>query len=280
MKQYTIGMYEKAVPATLNWKERLQVAKEVGYDFVEISIDETEEKIARLDMSKEERLHFVELMNETNMPIRTLNLSGNRKYPLGCIDEKVAKKGMEMVCKAIDFADDLGIRIVMIPGYDEYYNESTEVTRANFEKNLKIVVSYAAKKSVILAFETMETEFMNMVSKSVEIVQKINSPYLKIYPDIGNMNNAAILENKNVLCDLVFGKGHIAALHLKETVPGKYRDMKYGEGCVDFENIIKVAWELGIRKYVTEIWYLGSKEWKKDLKQSFDAMSKILDMQS
>ena len=39
----------------LNWKEKLEAAKEAGYDFVEISIDETEEKLARLDWRKEER---------------------------------------------------------------------------------------------------------------------------------------------------------------------------------------------------------------------------------
>ena len=55
MKQYTLGLYEKAMPKELSWREKLTAAKEAGYDFVEISIDETEEKLARLDMPKEER---------------------------------------------------------------------------------------------------------------------------------------------------------------------------------------------------------------------------------
>ena len=51
MKKYSLGLYEKAMPGTLDWKEKLEAAKEAGYDFVEISIDATEEKIARLDMT-------------------------------------------------------------------------------------------------------------------------------------------------------------------------------------------------------------------------------------
>jgi L-ribulose-5-phosphate 3-epimerase len=54
-KAYTIGLYEKAVPNGLTWKAKLTAAKEADYDFVEMSIDETNEKLARLDMSKEER---------------------------------------------------------------------------------------------------------------------------------------------------------------------------------------------------------------------------------
>ena len=44
MKKYSLGLYEKAMPGTLNWKEKLETAKEAGYDFVEISIDATEER--------------------------------------------------------------------------------------------------------------------------------------------------------------------------------------------------------------------------------------------
>lgn len=57
-KLYTLGLYEKALPVDLSWEEKLKVAKESGYDFLEMSIDETEEKMARLDMSEIERLQL------------------------------------------------------------------------------------------------------------------------------------------------------------------------------------------------------------------------------
>ena len=69
-KSYTLGLYEKAMPGTLSWREKLEAAREAGFDFVEISIDETDQKLARLDMSAEERLELVRLMAETGMPIR------------------------------------------------------------------------------------------------------------------------------------------------------------------------------------------------------------------
>lgn len=55
MKKYEIGLYEKAMRNTLTWKEKLQCAKECGYDYLEISIDATEEKINRIYMDTEEK---------------------------------------------------------------------------------------------------------------------------------------------------------------------------------------------------------------------------------
>ena len=75
-KAYTLGLYEKAMPGTLSWKEKMFSAKKAGFDFIEISIDETEEKLARLDMSKEERFELVKLMYETGMPIRAFAFPG------------------------------------------------------------------------------------------------------------------------------------------------------------------------------------------------------------
>ena len=53
-KKFRLGIYEKAMPASLDWEARLQKAKEAGFDFVEISIDESDERRARLDWSDQE----------------------------------------------------------------------------------------------------------------------------------------------------------------------------------------------------------------------------------
>ena len=92
MKKYSLGLYEKAMPGTLDWKEKLEAAKEAGYDFVEISIDATEEKIARLDMTKEDRFEIIKAMYEVGMPIRTMCVSALTKYSLGNDKEEYCKR--------------------------------------------------------------------------------------------------------------------------------------------------------------------------------------------
>lgn len=279
MKPYTLGLYEKAMPKELEWEEKLVEAKQTGFDFLEISIDETDEKLERLNMDSSSRLHLVKLMDKTNLPIRTMCLSGHRKYPMGSLNEKTRFRSMEIMRKAIDLADDLGIRVIQLAGYDVYYENSNDKTKKYFEENLKKAVEMAASKNVTLGFETMETEFMNTVEKSMEYVQKIKSTYLGVYPDLGNITNAAKRYGHSVERDIYAGVGHLTSMHLKETVPGKFREIPFGHGHVDFESGIKAAWISGVRRYVTEFWYTGSNEWKNDLSKANNMMREILDRQ-
>lgn len=278
-KAYTLGLYEKSMPADLSWKNKLEAAGEAGFDFVEISIDETDEKLKRLDWTPAERMELVNIMKVVGIPVRTMCLSGHRKYPLGSHDELTRSRGMEIMEKAIRLAEDLGIRIIQLAGYDVYYEESDEVSQGYFLKNLKKAVAMAARSGVVLGFETMETEFMNTVEKSMKYVRQIGAMYLNVYPDIGNLYNAAKTYGIDVFADLKTGRGHLAALHLKETLPGHFREIPYGQGHVDFKQSIEAAWELGIRKYVTEFWYVGSPGWKDDLRDANRRMTKILDEQ-
>ena len=279
MKNYTLGLYEKAMPIELSWKEKLEAAKGAGYDFVEISIDETDEKLARLDWSKEERRELVDLMYQIGVPIRTMCLSGHRKYPIGSNDPKICARGMEIMEKAIQLADDLGIRIIQLAGYDVYYEESTSETVQRFGENLKKCERMAARAGIVLGFETMETEFMNTVEKAMRYVNKIDSPYLGVYPDMGNITNAAKEYGTDVLEDIRTGTGHLDAVHLKETVPGVFREVRFGTGHVDFPSVIHETWKAGVRRYVTEFWYTGDPEWKKDLDLAVGMMRPLLDAQ-
>ena len=198
MKDYTIGLYEKAMPGTLSWREKMAAAGKAGYDFIEISIDETDEKLERLDMGRAERRKLVELMWETGLPIRTMCPSGHRKYPLGSESEAVRERGMQIMEKALILAGDLGIRIIQLAGYDVYYEQGNERTRALFLENLRKAADMAAARGILLGFETMETEFMNTVQKAMEIVRRMDSAYLNVYPDLGNITNAAADSGGNV----------------------------------------------------------------------------------
>ena len=277
MKAYQIGLYEKAMPGDLTWREKLETAKELGYDFVELSVDETDAKLARLEMSRAERLDILKTINEVGIPFGSMCLSGHRKYPLGSADPAIEARGMEIMEKAIKLAADLGIRIIQLAGYDVYYETSTPETIARFGENLKKAAMMAAKAGVMLGFETMETEFMNTVEKSMKYVDLVNSSYLGVYPDSGNLKNAAVTYGTDVYEDIRLGAGHTVAMHLKETVPGKFREIHFGTGHVDFKKTIDTAWEIGVRRFVTEMWYVGQNNWREDIQEAHDMMCVILD---
>jgi predicted hexulose-6-phosphate isomerase len=264
-KDYLLGLYEKSMPHSLSIREKLIHTKNAGFDYMEISIDETDEKLERLKWSGQQKQELVRATWESGTPIISMCLSGHRKYPLGCEDKGTREKGMEIMRDAIQFAAGTGLRIIQIAGYDEYYNPSNENTKRLFLENLRKSVEMAASCGVILAFETMETEFLNTVGKAMHYIDLIGSPYLQIYPDLGNITNAACLYGHTITDDIRSGRGHLAAMHLKETVPGRYREIPYGTGHVDFISAIKTALEMGVGLFVGEFWHNPETNWQHEL---------------
>lgn len=246
-----LGLYEKALPVDMTWDERLQTARTAGYDFMEISIDETDEKLARVKWTPEECDELIAAMRRQRVPILTMCLSGNRRYPIGSEDVQIRTRGIQLIKDAIDFSVQIGNRIVQLAGYDEYYSEPNKRTRRLFEQALTEVTAYAASRGVSIAFETMETKLMDSIKKAMRFVRKQNSPYLQVYPDVGNLTSTG----QNVRRDFASGAGHIAAIHLKDTVPGKVREIPYGEGTVDFIAFFKFLRQIRFKGLlVAEMW--------------------------
>ena len=95
-----------------------------------------------------------------------------------------------------------------------------------------------------MGFETMENHFMNTVGKAMKYVRLVDSSYLKVYPDAGNITNAGVKLQQDVCEDMLLA-GNMIALHLKETRPGVFREVPFLTGHVDFEAIIHICgiWE-------------------------------------
>lgn len=261
-----IGLYEKAMP-DVSPAEKLALTKEGGFDYMEISVDETDRKLARLDMTADERAAWRNAMAAAGVPIRTMCLSGHRKYPFGSHDPAARARSLEMMQKAVDLSADLGIRIIQLAGYDVYYETGDADTVAYFRENLQKAVDMAAAAGVLLGFETMETPFLDTVEKGMRFVREIGSPYLGMYPDIGNLKNAAVLYGQAVVDDLAVGAGHIFAAHVKETKPGLYRDMLLGQtdGHTEHVPCLRELLNQGVRMFTAEFWYHGEDNYRENI---------------
>jgi predicted hexulose-6-phosphate isomerase len=258
MALYKLGLYEKSMPGSLSIPEKLKETGEAGYDYLELSVDETDEKLLRLAWRQEETRTLRFAMEESGVSITSICLSAHRRFPLGDPDPEVRERSLAIMEQAMVLASRLGVRIVQIAGYDVYYKPSTAETRKWFAENLEKSVRIAAREGIIIAFETMETPFINTVEKAVYWTGRFPSPYLQVYPDTGNITNAALEHGGKITEDLERGAGHLAALHLKESRPGIYREVPYGQGHVDFVEAVQTAWRMGVRLYVAEFWHSGT----------------------
>ena len=257
MRKHPLGIYEKALPKHLSWPERLALAKSCGFDFVEMSVDETDKRLSRLDWSITQRVALVEAMMEIGVAIPSMCLSAHRRFPFGSHEESVRLRAREIMLKAIKLARDLGIRTVQLAGYDVYYEASDPGTRERFAEGLAWAVEQAAAAQVTLAVEIMDTEFMNSITKWKAWDTRLNSPWFSVYPDIGNLS----AWGNDVATELALGIDRIAAIHLKDTYPvtatsqGQFRDVPFGEGCVDFTGFFRTLATLNYRgAFLIEMW--------------------------
>ena len=163
-KAVPLGIYEKALPAGEDWLKRLTLAKELGFDFVEMSVDETDHRLARLDWSSEQRLRVIDAISRTGIRIPSMCLSAHRRFPLGSEDDKTRNQGLEIMRKAIVLAQDLGIRVIQLAGYDVYYQQANDHTRERFREGLQESVEMASRAQVTLAMEIMDYPLMNSIS--------------------------------------------------------------------------------------------------------------------
>ncbi len=72
--------------------ERLVLAKSCGFDFVEMSVDETDERLSRLDWSTAQRTSLVAAMIETGVGIPSMCLSAHRRFPLVAVTTRYASE--------------------------------------------------------------------------------------------------------------------------------------------------------------------------------------------
>lgn len=252
-----LGLYEKALPAAWDWPRRLAAAGELGFDFVEMSVDETDARLARLDWSRAERRAFRAAVEDSGLTVPSICLSAHRRFPLGSGDPAIRDAARAIMEKAIGFAVDTGVRTLQLAGYDVYYEPSTADSLARFAEGLEWASGLAASAEVMLAVEIMDTPLMGSISKWQALADRIPSPWFQVYPDLGNLS----AWGNDVDAELALGIGRIAAIHVKDTLavtdsfPGKFKEVPFGTGCVDFVRCFATLKRLGYRgAFLIEMW--------------------------
>jgi L-ribulose-5-phosphate 3-epimerase len=260
-----VGLYEKALPHELSWKERLHTAGEAGYDFIDISIDESDDRLARLDWPATERGMLREAIANTGVPILTMCLSAHRKYPLGSHSPETRRQGLDIFQKAIQFAWDVGIRIIQVMGYDVFYEPSDDETKANFVESLRQCAKWAGQAGVMLGLENVDNPYLESVEKGLRLIHEINSPWLQLYSDMANLAAAGYHPPDQLL----LAKGHLVGVHVKDGLPGVIRGVPFEKGIVPFVETFQSLARIGF------CGLLGVEMWA-DMDESGDPLSSAI----
>ncbi|MCX2758798.1 L-ribulose-5-phosphate 3-epimerase [Vibrio sp. Sgm 22] len=265
--RHRVGLYEKALPNELSWEDKLATTKELGFDFLEISVDESDERRSRLDWNDEEVYALRCLCEKHGVPLQSMCLSAHRKFPFGSADPAIREQAVIHMEKAISLAYKLGIRTIQLAGYDVYYEPADKVTHQRFIEGMKLSAQLAERAGVMLAVEIMDTDYLNSLSKFEVLSREVNSPYFTAYPDVGNISGW----NYDIVTELKLSKPHITQIHLKDTYKvtdeykGQFRDLVIGDGEVDFNAIFETLKETEcVVPLVIEMW-AQDERWKENI---------------
>lgn len=245
------GIYEKALPQGAGWPALLAAAASAGYQFLEISIDESDERLARLQWPAARRRELHESLDASPVKIDTMCLSGHRRFALGSASQAQRQKALEIMRRAIDFAAEFGLRIVQVAGYDVHYEPSTEETRRLYREALLASAEWARESCVMLALENVECPEVDSIEKGMRFVRACDTPWFQMYPDVGNLTAMG----QDVPRELLLGGRSLVGIHLKDTRIREFRRVPFGKGLVDFDAAFRTLAGMGYRGiFMVEMW--------------------------
>ncbi len=178
------GVYEKALPDGTVADLALGAAR-AGYDFLELAIDETPERQARLHWSTAQRAEARAAAETAGAPIRVLTLSAHRRYPWGSPDPAVRVRADDLARDAIGLAADLGAECVQLAGYFSFYEPATDASRDRFVQGARRAAAQAAERGVVLALENVDGVDVTSVQDGLALLDDV--PGLRLYVDVGNL---------------------------------------------------------------------------------------------
>jgi L-ribulose-5-phosphate 3-epimerase UlaE len=93
----------------------------------------------------------------------------------------------------------------------------------------------------MLGLENLDTPFVDSLGKALTIINEIDSPWLQLYPDIGNLTAAG----HSVPEQLALARGKVLGIHVKDALPQVIRGVPFEKGIVQFQDSFRALADIG-----------------------------------
>ncbi len=180
-----IGINRWTLPTHLTLSECFAIAKQAGFDSIEINIAEDGE--LRTDSTESEVRAIVASAADAGIELSSLSTGLGWRYPLTSPDAGVRTKAIDVIRKSLEVATWMGVdTILVVPGvvnadiaYDSAYERAQEGLRA--------VAAEAEARSVSVGVENVWNKFLLSPLEFRRFLDEIGSPYIGAYFDAGNV---------------------------------------------------------------------------------------------
>ena len=248
------------LPRDRPYAERFAMAKEAGFEAIEIGTISAEAEAAEIK----------EASTKTGLRIHSVMNSDHWRYPLSSADPEVVKKCIAGMVTSINNASLWGAETVLLvpavvdakTSYRDAWTRSQKLIREE-------LLPVAREKKIIIAVEEVWNKFLLSPLEFARYVDDFESPWLKAYFDVGNVVLYAFPQ------DWIRTLGsRIVRVHLKDFVfnrrDGTYAFTNIGEGEIDWPEVRRALAEIGYAGYVTTEINGGDLAYLKDVSARVD----------
>ncbi|WP_366180343.1 L-ribulose-5-phosphate 3-epimerase [Actinomyces timonensis] len=232
----SLGIYEKALrgPAPVTppqWRDFLAQVARGGFSFLDLSIDESPEREARLDWSPEQWRAVRRAAEDAGVMIGGICLSIHRRIAPGSADPATRQRAREVMAQGLRACHEVGAPVLQIAGYYCFYEEPGPDSARWYTDLLAESVPLAARLGVVMGIENVDGVGVTSITRAMELVEEIDSPFLQVYPDLGNIAEQGL----DPRIEIPAGRGHMVAMHAKDVRRGEPRRVEMGTGIVDWD---------------------------------------------
>lgn len=180
-------------------KENLKLAKEAGFDGVEITLDA--EGAVTMDSTKEEILEIKKYGESLGLEFYSLASSLYWTYNYTSGNEENRNKAKEITKKQLEIASWLGCdTILVVPGAVYVPWEPGEIVEYDVaydraEAALKELAPLAEQYKITIGVENVWNSFLLSPLEMKRFIDEIGSDYVKSYFDVGNVLNVGFPEH-------------------------------------------------------------------------------------
>jgi len=169
-------------PTSFTVDDMLKASKEIGYDGVELNIDEE-----MLKLSRKDRESIAEKAEALGLELPSLCSGLFWKYNLASPDRAIRERGIEILRTGCEFAADMGASVVLaVPAVavpEIPYQKTWELSK----KSILEAASTAEDCGVYLGVENVWNRFLYSPLEFRSFIEEINHPNVRAYFDVGNI---------------------------------------------------------------------------------------------
>jgi len=258
------GVLTSMLPKELTWKDKFQLAKDVGFEAVEGQTEESPAVEAEMRKASE----------TTGLPIHSVMNMLHWQFPLSSSDAAAVEKSMKGMETSIRNAVAWGgTTVLLVPGV---VNPQTGYADAYKRSQMQIrkLIPLAEKSKVVIAVENVWNKFLLSPMEFAGYVDSFQSPWVKAYFDVGNI----LLYGFPQDWIRTLGKDRIAKVHFKDFQNRRNQILRANvpqfvnllDGDLDWKEVHSAFTEIGYKGYATVELPGGDEKYLRDLSGRVD----------